>query len=87
MALIRSLTIVALFSASQASLIQLGTLLFIDAALRSSHEQVTRSFNVKSPVRLQLYQFNGTDFPLPTGTVVPVKSGLPSTWHYAACYV
>lgn len=46
------------------------------------------------PYRLELYKYNG-QVPPPTdpgpgpgpGGVGPVTSGLPGTWHYAACYM
>jgi len=41
------------------------------------------------PDRLNLYEYNGVvpPPPPPPGSVGPVTTGLPSPWHYAACYV
>lgn len=44
--------------------------------------------------RLNVYNYTGTDLPIPggggggsPGTVAPVLSGLPTGWAYNACWV
>lgn len=39
------------------------------------------------PNRLSLYNYTGTDLPSGGNGNSPVRSGLPSPWTYAGCYV